>query len=217
MMLGRVNAGAERRAQHHRAREPAARAIAQSRGVIEDLIDRRIDEPHELDLGDRPKALRGEPDAHAGDEPFGERRIDDALLTEPLEQAGRRAEHSAVDADVFAEQDDARIGRELVRERLIDRLDECDLAHGSLAAEQGIALFLQRRRQLREQVVEHRLGRQWAGCEVVAHGLLDLRGLARPAAAPLRASLHMPARTRYLCKRAIGSRARCCSSSSAGR
>ena len=50
--------------------------------MIQDLVDRRIDEPHELDLGYGPKALRREADAHAGDQGLRERRVDYALLAE---------------------------------------------------------------------------------------------------------------------------------------
>ena len=89
VVLGRMDAAAHRRAQHERAREPAAGAVAQARGVIQQLVDRGIDEAHELDLGDGPQALRREPDAHAGDQRFRERRVDDALGAEALEQALR--------------------------------------------------------------------------------------------------------------------------------
>ena len=82
MMLGRVNAGAIRRAQHHRAGEPPARAITQSRGVIDDLIDRGIDEAGELDLGDRLQAHGRHADRDAGDPALGERRVDDARRAE---------------------------------------------------------------------------------------------------------------------------------------
>ena len=69
VVLGRMDAAAHRRAQHHRAGEPAARAVAQPRRMVDELVDRRIDEAQELDLGDRPQALRGQADRQAGDQP----------------------------------------------------------------------------------------------------------------------------------------------------
>ncbi len=58
MMLGRAYAGATGSAQHHRAAEPSLRAIAQSRGVIHELIDAGVAEAHELDLAHRLQALQ---------------------------------------------------------------------------------------------------------------------------------------------------------------
>ena len=79
MMLDGADAAAGGRAQHHRAGEPAARAGAQARRMIENLVDAGIGKAGELDLGDRPETLRGEPDRNAGDADFGERGVDDAI------------------------------------------------------------------------------------------------------------------------------------------
>ena len=57
--------------RHHRAAEPPLRAVAESRGVIHQLIDAGIEEPHELDLADRSEALSRHADAQAADQQFG--------------------------------------------------------------------------------------------------------------------------------------------------
>ena len=49
----------------------------------------------------------GHADGQAGDGGFVQRRVEHALGAEGLLQAGGGAEHAAVDADVFAEHDDA--------------------------------------------------------------------------------------------------------------
>ena len=78
MMLNRANAAATRRAQNHRATQAAPRARAQPRGVIEQLIDAGIGEAAELNLRDRPEALRRQADGDARDAGFGDRRIEHA-------------------------------------------------------------------------------------------------------------------------------------------
>ena len=67
VMLRRADPAAVGRAQHHRAGQPAAGAVAQPRGVVGELIDCRIDEAHELDLGHRLQPLRRQADRDAGD------------------------------------------------------------------------------------------------------------------------------------------------------
>ena len=105
MMLGRADAGAVRRAQHHRTGEPSLGAVTQSGGVVHQLVDAGIDKAHELDLADGLQPLRRHADAEAADQEFGKRRIEHALRSEALLQAGGRAEDAAVDADVFAKHD----------------------------------------------------------------------------------------------------------------
>jgi hypothetical protein len=132
MMLGRPDAGAMGRAQHHRAGESSLRAVAQPRGVVHQLIDARIQKTHELDLADRPQPLRRHADAQPADEKLGERRVDDALRAKTLLQADRRAEHATIDAHVLAEHDDIRIIAERAAEREVDGVDERHLSHAAL-------------------------------------------------------------------------------------
>ena len=67
VVLRRVDPAAGRRAHDQRAGQPSSRAVAQPRGLVHELVDRRVDEAAELDLGDRAEALRGQPDRHARD------------------------------------------------------------------------------------------------------------------------------------------------------
>ena len=131
VMLGRADAGAARRAQHHRAAQPPLGAVAQARGVVHQLIDARIDEAHELDLAHGLEALRRHADAQAADQQLGERRIDHPLGAEALLQADGGAKDAAVDADILAEHDDARILLHGARERQVDGFDQCYLRHGT--------------------------------------------------------------------------------------
>jgi hypothetical protein len=71
--------------------------------VIHQLIDARIQEAHELDLTDRPQSLRGHADAKARNQSFGERSVENPIDAEALLQPYRRAEYTAVDADVLPE------------------------------------------------------------------------------------------------------------------
>ncbi len=79
MVLGRADAAAPGHAQHHRATQTAAGAVAHARGMADDVIDHRIHEAVELRFGNRLHALRGQTDRQAGDGGFIQRRIDDAL------------------------------------------------------------------------------------------------------------------------------------------
>ncbi|MNT42751.1 hypothetical protein D3C72_1791840 [compost metagenome] len=102
VMLGRVDAGPAGRAHHHRTAQPAARAVAHVAGVVEDVVDGRVDEARELDLGHRLEPHRRHADGRADDAAFGQRGVDHARLAKAGLQAHRGTEHAAVDADVLA-------------------------------------------------------------------------------------------------------------------
>jgi hypothetical protein len=112
VMLGRADAAAPGHAQHHRAGEAAAGAGAQARGVADEVVDHRVHEAVELRFGHGLHALRRHADAEAGDRGFVQRRVEHALGAEALLQAGRGAEHAAVDADVLAQQQHALVVRD---------------------------------------------------------------------------------------------------------
>ena len=81
------------------------------------------------------KPLRREADAHARDQALGERRVDRRALC----RSGSCSPAVARNTPPFtpmscAQQHDARIGRELIRERLIHGFDECYFLHASLSA-----------------------------------------------------------------------------------
>ena len=97
--------------------------------MVRQLIDDRIDEPSELNFGNRPKTLRRQSDRQPGDRGFGERGIDHALQPEPFEKAVGSPKHTAVDPDILAENQHARILRHGAGECGIDRLNEGQLRH----------------------------------------------------------------------------------------
>ncbi len=122
-MFGGVDPAAVRGANHHRTRETAASPITHARHVIDDLVESRIEESHELDLGHRFQAVRRHADGHARDHGFGERRVLDAVLAEPGLQPRGRAEHAAIGADVLTEHDDGVVMLHLPAMRHRDGLD----------------------------------------------------------------------------------------------
>src|SRR5512139_682827 len=128
-MLGGANAAAVGRAQNHRTAEPSLRAIAQPGRMVHQLIDAGIDESHKLDLADRPEALRSHTDAQATDQQFGERRIDHALRSETLLQADGGTEDTAIDPDVFTQNDNAGIITHGAGERQVDCFDQRHFSH----------------------------------------------------------------------------------------
>ncbi len=130
VMLRCADAAAPRGAPYGRNGHAAAGAIAQARGVAGDLFHHRVDEAFELRFGDRLHALHGQADGDAGDGGFVQRRVEHAPFAEFFLQALGGAEHAAVDANVFAEDDDAFVVRHFVGERLGHGFDKSDLCHG---------------------------------------------------------------------------------------
>ena len=63
-------------------------------------------------------------DAEAGEPGFGDRRVDDAVLAELVDEARQHLERRARLGDVLAHQDDARIAPHLLGDRLLDRVAE---------------------------------------------------------------------------------------------
>ena len=102
--------------------------------MVHQLVDRRIDEAGELDLGDRAKALRGKADRHPGDGPFGERRVEDAVGSEALQEPVGGAEDAALGGDILAEDEDRGILLHGASERQIDGLDQGNLGHRGLTS-----------------------------------------------------------------------------------
>ena len=110
--------GVERAAVHAAAggaaddeRHADARAVARLGGEVRDHVEGAGDEVDELHLGDRPHAHHRRADGRADDRRLGDRRVDDALLAELGDEAVGHLEGAAVDADVLAEQEDARVAR----------------------------------------------------------------------------------------------------------
>jgi hypothetical protein len=124
-----MDAAGVRRADHQRAGQAPACAVAIAGGVVHHLVDAGIEEAAELDFRDRLQALRAETDRHRRDQGFGQRGVDHAVFAELVEQAERGAEHAAVAADVFAEDDDVVVARHLGFEREVDGFNKSDIGH----------------------------------------------------------------------------------------
>ncbi len=107
--------------------------MTHARGVHRDVVEHRIDEAFELRFSDGLHALCGESDGEAGDCGFIEWSVDDAFGAECFLQSDRGAEHAAIHADIFAENDHGGIVFHFPRQRLGHRFDECDLGHAQLA------------------------------------------------------------------------------------
>src|SRR5436190_21762240 len=95
--LAAENAAAARRAHRDRRPELAARAIAQPRRFRDQLVGRRIDVISELDLDDRPEAIRSHPDRGAQHAALGNRRVEYAVIAVLFLQALGDAEPTAVE------------------------------------------------------------------------------------------------------------------------
>ena len=98
------------------------------------LVDRGVHEPLELELDHRPETLRAEADGETGEQGLGQRSVEHPGGAEAGEQAVGGAEHAAVQADILAQHQDARVLLHRPGERHSDGLDEVDLAHGGSPA-----------------------------------------------------------------------------------
>jgi hypothetical protein len=95
--------------------EFTAGPIAHLREFRHDLVEARVHEIGELDFRDRLEAVHRHADRHPDDARFVQRGIDDPGGAESVGEPFRHAKDAAVFRDVFAEDDDARIGRHDIR------------------------------------------------------------------------------------------------------
>ncbi len=123
-----VYAAAVGRPHHERHLPGALAAVARFGRFRDQLIDRRQNEVHELDLDDRPQIGQGEADAHAGEPRFGERCIDHSGLAELVTQPLRDAEYPT-GFDIFAQDDHPLVGGHRLAQTAADRLGHRHLAH----------------------------------------------------------------------------------------
>ena len=103
--------GAVGPAEHDRAAHLPARHVIGLGGRIDDVVDRlhREVEGHELD--DRPQPAHRRAGAEAGKAIFGDRRVDDALGAELLEQALRDLVGALIFGDLLAHHEHALVAR----------------------------------------------------------------------------------------------------------
>ena len=105
------------------ATEAVVRPIADLGRLVDDLVDRGVDEVGELDLDDRAVAGHRGADPDADDRGLGQRRVEDPLLAELLRQTLGDLEDAPLRAgDVLAEQDHAPVALHLLDQRRPDRL-----------------------------------------------------------------------------------------------
>jgi hypothetical protein len=109
-------------------------------GVVLDLMEGLEGEAGELDLRHRLQPVDRHADGHAHDGALGQRRVDDALISELREEAVRHAEHASVDADVLAQHQDVVVALHLLHEGEVDGLD-----HGHLPRLSHRRLLVDRR------------------------------------------------------------------------
>ncbi len=124
MVLDCSHAAAARRAQHHRAADPPASARSQTRSVVHQLVDRRIDEARKLNLCHGAETLCGKADGYAGNRRLRQRRIEDAFGAKARQKTVRRAEHAAIGADILAQHKHAGVLLHRARQGESDRLHQ---------------------------------------------------------------------------------------------
>jgi hypothetical protein len=124
-----LDAAAEGRAHHHGHGVLAAAAVAVLGSLAHQLVEARVDEVGELDLGDGLEAVERHADGGAEDAALVEWRVDDALLAEGLVQPLRDAEDTAHAAHVFAQHHHVRVRRHLLMEPGVDGLHHVHFHH----------------------------------------------------------------------------------------
>ena len=161
--------GAVGPAEHDRAAHLPARHIIGLGRRIDDVVDRlhREVEGHELD--DRPKAAHRRAGAETGKAIFGDRRVDDALGPELLEQILRDLVGALIFGDLLADHEHPLVAPHLLRHRVAQRLAQ---GHGD-----------ERRPVGHFGIV---MGRGDIGDEVARGGLEHMRGRLLPRCGDLR-------------------------------
>src|SRR5262249_1446397 len=101
--------------------------------LAHDLVVRGEDEVRELDLGHGDEPVEGHADRAADDAALRERRVDDTIVAELVEEPLGDAEDAAGLAPVPAHPDHAAVAPHLVAERVVDRLDHVHLSHALIS------------------------------------------------------------------------------------
>jgi hypothetical protein len=111
MLGGDARRGAVGTAEHDRAAHLAARHVERLGGRVDDLVDRLHGEVEGHELDDRLQPAERSADAEAGKAVLGDRRVDDALGAELLEQALAHLVGALVLRDFLAHQEDGLVAR----------------------------------------------------------------------------------------------------------
>src|SRR5207247_3844767 len=91
----------------------AVAAVADTRGLVDDLLEGGCAEIRELHLGDRQEPAERCTDGDADDRRLRDRCVDDPVAPELLDEPIGHAEHTAADADVLAHEDVPLVAAEL--------------------------------------------------------------------------------------------------------
>ena len=120
------------RGQPHHDRNRRAGAVVLLGRDRDQVVPAAGDEVGELHLGHRAHAHDRGASAAGDDRGLRERRVDHAPRPELFLEAERHLERAAVDADVLAEDEDARVAPHLLAEPVGDRLQVRALGHAYL-------------------------------------------------------------------------------------
>ena len=99
-------------------------------GLVDHLVHDDRQEVAEHDVDDRPHAGHRRADADAAEPGLRNRRIDDAVLAEFVDQPHQHLERRPRFRDVFAHEDDARVAAHFLSDRFLDRVAKGQLADG---------------------------------------------------------------------------------------
>ena len=141
MMFHRTDSAERRYPHRHRHVDVAAGAHPVFRQVADDLVERRIREPVELDFGHRYEAADRESDRDADDGGLGQRGVETPLLAECFGQAFGNPEYATELCDVFAEDQHPLVGGHRIVQRPVDRLHHRQAGGGRHRRQQRAARF----------------------------------------------------------------------------
>ena len=125
-------AGAHGGADDERNLRLCAAHVVPLPGLVRDLVGRHEREVHVHKLYDRPEPGHRRPDRRAADAGLGDRRVEDALAAESLEQILCELEGSTVVGYVLAVDDHAPVAKHLFDECLAERVFIRDYAIDAL-------------------------------------------------------------------------------------
>ena len=169
--------GAVRAAENDRHVELAARHVEQLGGGVEHLVEREHGEVPRHELDDRAQADHRRADADAGEAELGDRRVDDAHLTEFLEQAFGDLVCALVDGDFLAHEEDAVVALHFFAQRLVQRVsirDDWHVVVEKLRRRGGGDVARRVDEHVLVQRLERRLGALVGEIPGVLHDSLDL-------------------------------------------
>ena len=115
-------AGADRGADDERDLDLRAGHVVPLAGLVRDLVRGHQGEVHVHQFDDRAQPDHRGADAGPADAGFGDRRVEDALAAEGLEQVLGQLEGAAVVGHVLAVDDDSTVAQHLLDESLTERV-----------------------------------------------------------------------------------------------